>query len=355
MAKVQAHYHMNRVYPQTSSLPVPAGPTGKHVGILGCGKFAYANIAYYLHRQVGTVIRAVMDTELNRAISLAQRYRADYYTTSADDVLNDPHIDLIYIVSNHASHAEYAIAAIRKGKAVHIEKPPVVNFDQLIRLCTAIDQHDGRVRLGFNRPESPLGRLLKEQMDVQTGPAMINWFVAGHAIDPDHWYFAEEEGGRILGNLCHWIDFALRLIPASGRYPVQIIPTRSRQSDCNISVSYVFGDGSIATITFSAKGHTFEGVRETLNVHKGNLLAQLTDFQTLRLDIGPVVRNHRLWFRDHGHRRSVLDSYLMRSDKSKQETGAMIRETGYLMLKTREALETNTVVTVTADFSHSVA
>lgn len=355
IAKVRAHYHMNKEYPETASLPVPAGPTGKHVGILGCGKFAYANVAYYVHQNFGAVIRGVMDTDLDRAISLAQRYRADYYTTSADDVLNDPHIDLIYIVSNHASHAEYAIAAIRQGKAVHIEKPPVVNLDQLIRLCAAIEEDNGRVRVGFNRPESPLGRLLNQQMDAQTGPAMINWFVAGHAIAPDHWYFAEEEGGRTLGNLCHWIDFTLRLIPAPSRYPVQVIPTRSRQSDCNISVSYVFGDGSIATITFSAKGHTFEGVRETLNVHKGNLLAQLTDFRTLRLDIGPVVRHHRLWFRDHGHRRSILDSYLMRSDKSKQETVAMIRETGYLMLKTREALETNTAVNVTAGFSRSLA
>ncbi|ADB40059.1 oxidoreductase domain protein [Spirosoma linguale DSM 74] len=351
IAKVRAHYHMNRVYSQTSSLPVPAGPTRKHVGILGCGKFAYANVAYYVRRHFGAVIRGVMDTDLNKAISLAQRYQADYYTTNADDVLNDPHIDLIYIVSNHASHAEYAIAAIRKGKAVHIEKPHVVNADQLIRLCAAINEHNGRVRLGFNRPESPLGLLLKQQMDAQAGPAMINWFVAGHAITPGHWYFAEEEGGRILGNLCHWIDFTLRLIPVASRYPVQIIPTRAQRSDCDISVSYLFGDGSIATITFSAKGHTFEGVRETLNVHKGNLLAQLTDFQRLRLDIGPVVCHRRLWFRDHGHRRSILDSYLMRGDKSKHETVAMIRETGWLMLKTREALETTTVITVTANFS----
>lgn len=355
MAKVRAHYHMNRVYPGKTSLPVPAGPTGKHVGIIGCGKFAYANVAYYLRRSFGTVIRGVMDTDLNKAISLGQRYRADYYTTNANDLLNDPHIDLIYIVSNHASHAEYAIAAIRNGKAVHIEKPHVVDADQLARLCAAISEHNGRVRLGFNRPESPLGLLLKQQLDAQTGPAMINWFVAGHAIAPDHWYFAETEGGRILGNLCHWIDFTLRLIPAPNRYPIQIIPTRSRQSDCDISVSYLFGDGSIATITFSAKGHTFEGVRETMNAHKGDLLVQLTDFQTLRLDIGPVVRHQRLWFRDHGHWRSIRESYLMRSDKSKQETVAMIWGTGCLMLKTREALATATVMNVTDDFSRSLA
>ena len=347
LTKVRAHYHMKKEFPGQVALLAPSEPTGKHVGILGCGKFAYANVAYYVHKQFGMVIRGVMDTDLNKAISLARRYGADYYTTCADEVINDPYIDLIYIVSNHASHAEYAIAALAQGKAVHIEKPHVVNQDQLTRLCAAMRAHNGRVRLGFNRPESTLGLLLKRRMDEQTGPAMMNWFVAGHAIDPNHWYFAEEEGGRILGNLCHWIDFTLRLIPENSRFPIQIIPTRSRQSDCDISVSYVFGDGSIGTITFSAKGHTFEGVRETLNVHKGNLLANLTDFDRLRLDIHERVIQKQLWYREHGHQHSIIKSYLMRTDSSKQDSGATVWESGYLMLKTKEALDNAIPIRVT--------
>lgn len=345
--KVQAHYHMKKEFISRQSLTVPAEPTGKQVGILGCGKFAYANVAYYVHKNFGAVIRGVMDTDLNKAISLAQRYRADYYTTCADDLINDPHIDLIYIVSNHASHADYAIAAIRQGKAVHIEKPHVINQEQLVRLCNTIETYTGCVRLGFNRPESKLGRMLARQVEVQTGPAMVNWFVAGHAIPENHWYFGEEEGGRILGNLCHWIDFTLRLIPESGRFPIQIIPARSLQADCDISVSYLFADGSIGTITFSAKGHTFEGVRETLNVHKGSLLASLTDFQQLRLDNNATVTRRRLWFRDHGHQQSIVSSYLMQTDSSKQESITMIWETGHLMLKTKEALDANTTIWAT--------
>jgi predicted dehydrogenase len=214
-------------------------------------------------------------------------------------------------------------------------------------LCAAIQAYKGSVRLGFNRPESKLGQFLKQQVDAQTGPAMLNWFVAGHAIPEGHWYFAEEEGGRILGNLCHWIDFTLRLIPEPNRFPIQIIPARSRRADCDISVSYLFADGSIGTIMFSAKGHTFEGVRETLNAHKGNLLVSLTDFQTLRLDNNARVIRRWLWFRDHGHQESIKTSYLMRTDASKQESLKMIWETGYLMLKTKEALDTNTTIRVT--------
>ncbi len=346
IAKVRAQYHMKRSYPEQVPGMPSTGHPGKHIGLLGCGKFAYGNIAYYLRKNYGHVIRGVMDIDLDKAISLGTAYRAAYSTNNADDIINDPLIDLIYIASNHASHAEYAIKAIRQGKAVHIEKPHAVTYDQLTRLCEAINQYDGRVRLGFNRPFSVLGRMLQDAFDRETGSLMLNWFVAGHEIEADHWYFAVEEGGRVLGNLCHWIDFTLRLIPEENRFPVKIIPTRSDKSDCDISVSYVFRDGSIGTITFSAKGHTFEGVRETLNAHKGNTLANLKDFKELRLDVVEQITHKILWFRDHGHQRAITDSFRMLTDSSATESVKMVWDSGYLTLKTKEALDTFTVIEV---------
>jgi predicted dehydrogenase len=340
IAKIRAQYHMKREYPRPQPLQQLPPASGKHVGLIGCGKFAYSNIAYYIRKNFGNVIRGVVDIDINKAISLGERYKVDYYTENADQLINDPHINLIYIASNHASHAEYAIQAIRQGKAVHIEKPHAVTVDQLERLCQTVHEYQGCVRLGFNRPDSTLGTLLSQYFNDQSGTAMINWFVAGHEIEADHWYFAAEEGGRILGNLCHWIDFTLRLIPEENRFPVKIIPTRSEKSDCDISVSYVFGDGSIGTITFSAKGHTFEGVRETLNAHKGNVLANLTDFKNLRIDLVDKIIKKRLWNRDHGHEYTVVNSYRMLKENRLKEPVNYIWDSGYLTLKTKEALDT---------------
>ena len=111
---------------------------------------------------MGPVLRGVMDVDAHRAASLFERYRADYHTTDAAEVLSDPEIDLVYIASNHASHAEYAITAIEAGKAVHIEKPHVVSANQLRRLlAAAAGADDPRIRLGFNRPLSPLGQRVR--------------------------------------------------------------------------------------------------------------------------------------------------------------------------------------------------
>lgn len=178
---------------------------------------------------------------------------------------------------------------------------------------------------------------------------MMNWFIAGHEIPADHWYFDAAEGGRVLGNLCHWTDFVYHLVPAGKRYPIRINPTSAAQSDCDIAVTYTFGDGSIAALTFSAKGHTFEGVREVLSVHRGNLLANLRDFQVLTLEEVARKKRIRLAFRDHGHGDQIRRSYEVSRDRQMQNHSANVRyvwETGELFLKTREALENRTTIVV---------
>jgi predicted dehydrogenase len=296
---------------------------------------------------VGAVMRGAMDIHTGRAHSLAYRYRMHYATQDASRIIHDPEIDLIYIASNHATHADYAIRALRAGKSVHIEKPHVVDDEQLVELCRAIMDTSGRVRLGFNRPDSRFGREIRGLLNAQTGPMMLNWFVAGHEIPLDHWYYRPEEGGRVLGNLCHWTDFSLRMVGAADAFPVQITPVRAREPDSDIAVGFTFADGSIAAITFSAKGHAFEGVRERFAAHRGDLLVALDDFQYLRSDIGGRRRRRRLVFRDHGHRDAILGSYGMSSRAGPTASGAgvaYIWNTAQLFLRTREALEANRTI-----------
>jgi predicted dehydrogenase len=348
LIKVKGQYHSRRTF---ETLPAERTERqGRHVGIIGCGNFAFSHIAYYLRKNYGSVIRGVMDPTPQKAASLFEEFDADYYTTDPQRVIDDPAIDLIYIASNHASHAEYAIQALDAGKSVHIEKPHVVRVDQLERLVDAMRRSKGRVTLGFNRPDSRIGLEIRKHLDSQSGAAMFNWFIAGHEIPADHWYFRPEEGGRVLGNLCHWTDFILQLVPERERYPLRITPTRAEKSDCDIAVTYVFGDGSIAAITFSAKGHTFEGVRERFAAHRGNVLIAMDDFKTLTVEV--IDRKHTTTnlFRDHGHQDAIRASYrLVRNADGALNPGVTpeyVWETGELFLRTKDALEQNQVITL---------
>jgi predicted dehydrogenase len=350
LIKIKGMYHMKKHY---LSLPEIVSPpeNGGHIGLIGCGNFAFSTIAYYLKKNYGRVIRGAMDIDINRAASLYENFGLRYYTDNAEKIISDPAIDLVFIASNHATHAEYAIQALRAGKSVHIEKPHVVREDQLERLCAAMSVSKGKVNLGFNRPNSRIGEMIKHYLDTQSGAAMYNWSVVGHDIPPDHWYAKEEEGGRVFGNLCHWTDFVLQLVTPENRYPLTINPTRCKKSDCNIAVTYTFYDESIAAITFSAKGHTFEGVREHFAAQRGNVLISMADFKTLTVEMIDKKYRSSPLFRDHGHELCIRRSYEMVRTQgrtmSRDCSVDYIWETGNLFLKTREALEENKQITIT--------
>lgn len=343
-ARVKSQFHMRRRF--AALPPTREHRTGRHVGFLGCGNFAFATVAHYVRKNFGNVIRAAMDIDIHRAASLFEEYDADYYTDDARRVIEDPAIDLIYIVSNHASHARYAVEALRAGKSVHIEKPHAVHQPELEELCATMRDSSGRVNLGFNRPSSVLTKELKEELAQQPRPGVYNWFVVGHHLPPDHWYMRPEEGGRIPGNLCHWSDFLLQLMPAEGRYPIRIVPARAAVPDNDLVVSYVFGDGTVASIAFTAKGHTFEGVRERFHAHQGDAIITLADFQRLDVEVVDRKRVHKLPFRDHGHAATVLRSYAMVRGGDPGLSMQHVWETGLLYLETRRALEENQPVTI---------
>lgn len=343
--KIKGQIHMKKKYEVLPKLNTLI-PGGGHIGIIGCGNYAFTTIAYYLQKNFPGSIRAAMNLDIHRAASLYETYGLKYYTDNVEQLISDPDIKLIFIASNHASHAEYAIRCIEAGKSVHIEKPHVVTQDQLDRLAMAIKANPkSNVFLGFNRPRSPLFCKLQNFLQGQTGPLMINWFIAGHEISDDHWYFDEKEGGRVLGNLCHWTDLTLQLVGMKNAFPCKIIPATPKGAKSDFIVSIIFADRSCASITFSAKGHTFEGVREVLNIHKGDLLGNLTDFQSLMVDIADRKLTKTLFFRDHGHEVNIVNSAI----GNKGEVLAYIYATAKLFLAIKQAIDSGVVISLSTE------
>jgi predicted dehydrogenase len=352
---IQGQFNMKRTYATPPAIR-PAASSEKHVGVIGCGIFGFGVLGYFLTRNHGRIIRGVLDNDVNRAASFYQRYGLDYYTTEPDKLLDDPAIDLIFIASNHNSHTDYAVRALERGKAVHIEKPHVVTESQLRRLCATMVRTGGKVRLGYNRPRSPLGRMIKQRLDAQTGTAMMNWAVAGAPLPPDHWYYKPEEGGRVVGNLCHYIDFIYQMAPAQKRFPIVIQPTRFDRPDENVAATYLFGDGSIGVLTFSTKGEPFEGDKERFSAHRSDCLLALDDFHRLVIEEGTRKRVVAPLFRDHGHDANMRESYAMVRPKGNESPGADVSyvwETGMVMLKTKEALDKGQVMTVERGYDPS--
>ena len=351
LIKIRGHYHMKATGDfagtwRNAGCKSPEA-SERNVAIIGCGNYAFSNIAYYLGQRQATFLRATYDMNKSRSLSLCKYFGGAYAADDWRTIIADPQVKVIFVASNHASHAEYAIACLDAGKNVYIEKPHVVSEDQLDRLVAAMERNPkSRVFLGFNRPKSRLIKDLQAFLAKEDGPLMINWFIAGHEIPAGHWYLDEKEGGRVLGNLCHWTDLTLHLVSMDKAFPCTVISASPLSTTSDFVVSVIFADLSCAAITFSAKGHTFEGVRETLNVHKGNVVANLTDFRRLSVDVIDRKYKTTLVFRDHGHKANIVDAAEKVADGRPGESTAYVSATGRFFMAFRKAIDTGKEVVV---------
>jgi hypothetical protein len=128
-------------------------------------------------------------------------------------------------------------------------------------------------------------------------------------------------------------------------FPCTIVPATPPGSKSDYVVSIMFADHSCASITFSAKGHTFEGVREVLNIHKGDLLANLTDFQSMTTEVVAETRRKTLSYRDHGHGVNIVNSLTSQAG----EDPKYIVATAKFFLAIRTAIESGQSVVLTSE------
>jgi len=237
---------------------------------------------------------------------------------------------------------------------VHIEKPHAIDGHQLNGLAEAMRRQPSvPVFLGFNRPRSSHFRRVASAMSEQDGPSMVSWFVAGHSIPANHWYFSESEGGRVLGNLCHWLDASMQLVGEAQMFPCTLIPSSRPESRSDFALTIDCADGSLVSISFSAKGETFEGVREVLNAHRRDCLVLLRDFHETRIHRGSTRVRYRTRLRDHGHGANILHSYQggLSRNGSTGESVSYILNSGWLGMAARHALERNETVSLEASSS----
>ncbi len=295
-------------------IPVARRYSGKaDIALVGCGQFGLTTIGYFLSRRFGRRIATVYDphdsaASTARAILGAQKIALSF----ENDILSDERITYVYVASNHASHADYAIASLKAGKTVYLEKPVAVNWRQLAELQACL-QSGGKIFAGYNRPFSRAIRDLRNLVDPnEKGGISLSCFVAGHVIPANHWYRLTEEGTRICGNAGHWIDLFVHLIVARGRpnrVTISILHANPVEFDDNFSLSISTDKGDIFSLLLSSRSEPFEGINETIVLQHGDVLAKIDDFR--RMTVWKRSLRHRFtyWPKDAGHQAAVLQPF----------------------------------------------
>lgn len=227
------------------------------VGLIGGGSFAKSTILPNLKRLDKVHIKAVATATGKSAQWIGKKYGCEYATTDYREILDDESIDLVVIATRHNLHAPIVVEALKRDKNVHVEKPLTLDVEQLKAVIEAEKNSQGRLMVGFNRRFAPQAIEAKKRFSKRMTPLMVHYRVNAGYIPPDHWiHDPEEGGGRIIGEVCHFVDFLQFLIGAAPErvYATKISGGEDIIAEDNVNIAIDFADGSRGTILYTALG-----------------------------------------------------------------------------------------------------
>ena len=299
--------------PVASAAHRPHSTSGSSVGlgVLGAGAFMQSTLLPALKPIPEVSFIGICNATGPRSRSAAAKFGFSYCSNSEEELLRDPKIGAVLIATRHHLHARQVLAALEAGKAVFCEKPLCLREDELVSLVRAMSRkarsasdRPPLLMVGFNRRFAPMAVQLKTFLASVQEPLSIHYRVNAGYLPADHWVNDPEQGGgRILGEVCHFVDFLCFL---AGMAPVEIqaecMNNPGQYSMDNIVATLKFSNGTLGTITYMANGDK-SASKERLEVFGGGSVAILEDFRRLEL-----VRNGRKrvsrsrWSQDKGHK-----------------------------------------------------
>lgn len=280
------------------------------IGLIGAGEFATSTLLPAMNGLEGLERIAVANATGASAQKVARKFGFRYATTDYQRLLKDDDIDAVVISTRHHLHGRQVLEALAAGKHVFVEKPLCMQPSELGEIqafyanCSHAEKAYPALMVGFNRRFAPMSRQLKGFFTGLGEPLIMNYRINAGYIPPEHWvHDPEQGGGRIIGEVCHFIDFLTFLAEAM---PVSVyaraLPNSGRYRNDNLVVIIEFADRSIGTVTYAANGDK-SFPKERVEVFGGGAIAVLDNFRQMELirhGKRKVIRS--LLKQDKGHR-----------------------------------------------------
>ena len=269
------------------------------VSFLGAGNYATA-VLIKAFREAGATLRTVASSGGVTGLHAGRKFGFERTTTDSSSLFSDAGTDAIVVTTRHDSHAGFVLQAIEAGKHVFVEKPLCLTMDEADRIEAALAAAPKPVTLmvGFNRRFAPQVQRMHALLRGASGPKSFVMTVNAGAIPADHWtQDAEQGGGRIVGEGCHFIDL-LRFLAGA---PIESFSRETMASPTSDTTSFTmrFADGSIGTVHYFANGcKAFP--KERLEVFAQGGVLQLDNFRKLRGFGWKGFKSMNLWRQDKG-------------------------------------------------------
>lgn len=301
-------------------IPRPARDEAAVPGEIGVGLIGAGNLARWVHlpilKKIPSVrLRAICSTHSARLKSYATRFGSAYCCTDYNEMLADPKVQVVVILTRNQHHSQQAIEALHAGKHVFVEKPMALTAEACHALSQAVAETGRHLTVGFNRRFATFYCDIKSELSKRTGPAVLNCRINSPGISGTYWMADPIEGGAVLGEACHFVDLMYWLLEAE---PVGVsaysLPTAGKDviGENNIVASFRFADGSVGNLTYCTVGSK-TSAGERVEVFAPGLGAGSENFKRLIVQKNSV-HTRNFWYAEKGYR-AQMESFFNRLEK----------------------------------------
>jgi predicted dehydrogenase len=279
------------------------------LGFVGAGNYA-SRVLIPAFKAAGAQLHTLATAGGTNSVIHGEKAGFAIASTDTVDMLANPAINAVAVVTRHDSHARFVTQALMAGKHVFVEKPLAIDFDGLDEVEAAYrsSQDTGKgaqLMVGFNRRFSPQVQKMKALLGPHKEPKSFIMTMNAGAIPAEHWtQDIGVGGGRIIGEACHFIDL-MRFLAGS-----EIVSVQARRmgdargvsvTEDKASITLGFADGSFGTIFYLANGAS-SFPKERVEVFASGSVLQLDNFRKLRGFGWKGFKKMNLWKQDKGQR-----------------------------------------------------
>jgi len=320
--------------------------TKVNVGLIGAGNFTKSVILPHLKKLNSYELVGLCTATGVSAHGNGAKNGFKYITTDSREIYTNPEINTVLITTRHNDHAQKVIEAIEQKKHCFVEKPLCIKEDELEAIKKAYTG-ETILQVGFNRRFAPL--IVRMKALLGENPVSINYRINAGTIPKNVWIQDRDiGGGRIIGEVCHFIDTCSYL---TGSYVDSLFATSIQKNDQsipdedNVSIVLTYANGSTATITYFAYGDN-SMPKEYIEAFGNGVSLCLNDFRELVTYKGGKSAKQKSANQDKG----FSDEFKTFASAVKSGTNPIPFESLYNTTKTTfkilESLRTKRVVTV---------
>ncbi len=270
------------------------------VGFIGAGSFAQN---FLLPNVPKKYLSKVVTSTSHNCKNIAQKYEFAMACSSVDEITKDPAINTLFVVTRHNTHFEYVMQGLQENKNIFVEKPICLKEEELEQIKDIYLNKNVRLMVGYNRRFAPLIEKIKTNL-IQDQPITINYRINAGFIPMDHW--TQDPiigGGRIIGEVCHFIDLSIFLTNSLIKELHSFVIDDQNGLNDNVVISLKFYNNSIANISYFANGSKLLP-KEYLELNQNGVTYILNDFKELFI-YGKNIKKMKMINQDKGHKKEI--------------------------------------------------